>query len=54
MAENNQPPTTEDSLSQDPPIYKLLSAKTQYYLTQTRRARLEQEDEAKMSASEQT
>ena len=54
MAENNQSPTTEESSSQDPPIYNLLSQKTQSYLTQTRRARLKQEEEAKMSASEQT
>jgi hypothetical protein len=51
---NNNEHPTEDSSSQDPPIYKYLSPKTQAYLNQSHRARLEQEIEDKMSANEQT
>jgi len=51
---NNNEHPTEDPSSQDPPIYKYLSPKTQAYLNQSHRARLEQEIEDKMSANEQT
>ena len=51
MAENNN---QDNSPSRNPPIYKLVSPKTQAYLTQAHRARLEQEKKARMSANEQT